>query len=51
MKIAVTINEQGDLILADPDETGMFIEVDDMYETALADAPIGTPIRIVDTQD
>ena len=51
MKTAVTINEQGDLTLAEPDDTSMYIEVDESYGTALAKAPVGTPISIGNAEE
>ena len=46
MKVPVSINEAGELVLANPEETGMYLEVDDACAALLDGAPIGTPIEI-----
>ncbi len=46
MRVPVTIDEDGDLVLARPDETGMYLEVDDVCAAMLADAAPGTKIHI-----
>lgn len=51
MKVPVAIDKNGDLVLAHSEQTSMYIEIDDSLSPALADAPVGTPIRIVDSEE
>ncbi len=46
MRVPITFGADGELVLARPGETAMYLEVDDRYAAELAEAPVGTPIRI-----
>lgn len=51
MRVPVTLDEDGDLLLARADETGMYLEVADACAAMLADAAPGTKIRICEGED
>ena len=51
MRVPVRIDDAGELVLANPNDTGMYIEVDDACAPMLDGAPVGTRIDISGGED